>query len=88
MAMKLKEQYLAPFVSPQELEGIAPMVAAAARQVEEASGLGNDFLGWVHLPTRHDKEEVLRMKAAAERIKKDSDVLVVIGIGEIGRAHV
>ncbi len=81
MAMKLKEQYLAPFVSPQELEGIAPMVAAAARQVEEASGLGNDFLGWVHLPTRHDKEEVLRMKAAAERIKKDSDVLVVIGIG-------
>lgn len=81
MAMKLKEQYLAPFVSPQELEGIAPMVAAAARQVEEASGLGNDFLGWVHLPARHDKEEVLRMKAAAERIKKDSDVLVVIGIG-------
>lgn len=81
MAMKLKEKYLAPFVSPKELEGIAPMVAAAARQVEEASGLGNDFLGWVHLPTRHDKEEVVRIKAAAERIKKNSQVLVVIGIG-------
>ena len=48
MAVKLKEKYLAPFVSPKELEGIAPMVAAAARQVEEGSGLGNDFLGWVH----------------------------------------
>jgi len=81
MAMKLKEKYLAPFVSSKELEGIAPMVAAAARQVEEGSGLGNDFLGWVHLPTRHDKEEVVRIKAAAERIKKDSQVLVVIGIG-------
>ena len=42
MAVKLKEKYLAPFVSPKELEGIAPMVAAAARQVEEGSGLGND----------------------------------------------
>ena len=81
MAVKLKEKYLAPFVSPKELEGIAPMVAAAARQVEEGSGLGNDFLGWVHLPTQHDKEEVVRIKAAAQRIQKDSDVLVVIGIG-------
>ena len=57
------------------------MVAAAAKQVEEGCGLGNDFLGWVHLPTQHDKEEVVRIKAAAERIKKDSQVLVVIGIG-------
>ena len=81
MAVKLKEKYLAPFVSPKELEGIAPMVAAAARQVEEGNGLGNDFLGWVHLPTQHDKEEVVRIKAAAQRIQKDSDVLVVIGIG-------
>ena len=81
MAVKLKEKYLAPFVSPKELEGIAPMVAAAARQVEEGSGLGNDFLGWVHLPTQHDKEEVVRIKAAAQRIQKDSDVLVVSGIG-------
>ena len=81
MAMKLKESYLAPFVSPRELEGMVPMVAAAARQVEEGSGLGNDFLGWVHLPTRHDQEEVRRIKAAAEKIQKDSQVLIVIGIG-------
>ncbi len=81
MAMKLTEKYLAPFVAPWELTGMAPMVAAAAKQVEEGCGLGNDFLGWVHLPTQHDKEEVVRIKAAAERIKKDSQVLVVIGIG-------
>ncbi len=81
MAMRLKEQHLAPFVSPWELEGMAPMVAAAARQVEEGTGLGKDFLGWLHLPTRHDREEVRRIKAAAEKIRKDSQVLVVIGIG-------
>ncbi len=81
MAMKLTEKYLAPFVAPWELTGMAPMVAAAAKQVEEGCGLGNDFLGWVHLPTQHDKEEGVRIKAAAERIKKDSQVLVVIGIG-------
>ena len=81
MAMKLKEQYLAPFVSPEELQGMAPMVAAAAREVEEGTGRGNDFLGWVHLPTRHDREEVRRIKAAAEKIRRDSEVLVVIGIG-------
>ncbi len=81
MAMKLQEKYLAPFVAPWELQGMAPMVAAAARQVEEGTGLGNDFLGWVHLPTRHDREEVQRIKAAAQRIKQDSQVLVVIGIG-------
>ena len=81
MAMKLKEQYLAPFVSPEELEGMAPMVAAAAQEVEEGTGRGNDFLGWVHLPTRHDREEVRRIKAAAEKIRRDSEVLVVIGIG-------
>ncbi len=81
MAMKLKETYLSPFVSPWELTGMAPMVAAAARQVEEGTGLGNDFLGWLHLPSRHDREEVRRIKAAAEKIRKDSQVLVVIGIG-------
>ena len=81
MAMKLKETYLSPFVSPWELTGMAPMVAAAARQVEEGTGLGNDFLGWLHLPSRHDREEVRRIKAAAETTRKDSQVLVVIGIG-------
>ena len=36
---------------------------------------------WLHLPTKYDKKEFARIKAAAERIKKNSEVLVVIGIG-------
>ena len=45
------------------------------------SGAGNDFLGWVDLPENYDKDEFARIKKAAEKIKNDSEVLIVIGIG-------
>ena len=45
------------------------------------NGAGNDFLGWIDLPVDYDKEEFSRIEKAAEKIKKDSDVLIVIGIG-------
>ncbi len=45
------------------------------------SGAGSDYVGWVDLPKAYDKAEFARIKAAAEKIKSDSDVLVVIGIG-------
>ena len=41
----------------------------------------NDFVGWLELPTNYDKEEFKRIKKAAKKIKKESDVLLVIGIG-------
>ena len=47
----------------------------------EKSGAGNDFLGWIDLPVNYDKEEFARIQKAADKIKNDSDVLVVIGIG-------
>ncbi len=40
-----------------------------------------DFVGWLELPTNYDKEEFKRIKKAAKKIKKESDVLLVIGIG-------
>ena len=45
------------------------------------NGAGNDFLGWIDRPIDYDKEEFERIKKAAARIKKNSDVLVSIGIG-------
>ena len=45
------------------------------------NGAGNDFLGWIDLPVEYDKEEFDRIKKAADKIKEDSDVLLVIGIG-------
>ena len=81
MSIKLQTKYLKNFIGEDEYKGIAPLVSAAHASLEAKSGLGNDFLGWVDLPTNYDKEEFSRIKAAAEKIKKTCDVLVVIGIG-------
>ena len=56
-------------------------VAAAHNTLVEGTGAGNDFLGWLGLPTYEESEEVARIRAAAERIRESSDVFVVIGIG-------
>ena len=53
----------------------------AARMLAEHNGPGGDFTGWVTLPRDYDKEEFARIQAAAERIRSDSQALVVIGIG-------
>ncbi len=81
MAMTLDQRYLKGFVEPHELEGIRSQVEAAHKTLHEKSGLGNDFLGWVALPTDYDKEEFARIQKAAEKIQKDSDILIAIGIG-------
>ena len=81
MATKLNLQHLKAFVREQELQGMEPQVEAAHRLLEERSGPGSDFLGWVQLPKNYDKEEFARIQAAAHKIQSDSDVLVVIGIG-------
>lgn len=81
MSLKLNTKYLKDFINPDELAGIKAQVESAAETLHNKTGLGSDFLGWVNLPTDYDKEEFARIKAAAEKIKSNSDVLVVIGIG-------
>ena len=71
----------AGFVSQEEIDAMAPFIRSAHETIANKSGAGNDFLGWVDLPVDYDKEEFARIKAAAEKIRSDSDVLVVIGIG-------
>lgn len=81
MPLKLEAGYLNGFVSQHEYEAIAPQVKTAHEQLMAKTGMGNDFLGWVDLPTQYDKEEFARIKAAAKKIQGNSDVFVVIGIG-------
>lgn len=69
------------FFSADELKAIAPQVSAAHKTICDKSGAGSDFLGWVDLPVDYDKEEFARIKAAADKIRSNSDVLIVIGIG-------
>ena len=49
--------------------------------LSEGNGAGNDFLGWLNLPVNRETEEIRRIRAAAQKIRSDSDVFVVIGIG-------
>ncbi len=79
--LKLNTKYLEGAVSEHEIAAIKAQAELAAKTLEEKNGAGNDFLGWTDLPVNYDKEEFARIKAAAEKIRSDSDVLIVIGIG-------
>ena len=81
MAVTLNCKYVSDFVSENELKAISGQIALSHDTLHNGSGLGSDYLGWLTLPTDYDKEEFARIKAAAERIKKNSDVFIVIGIG-------
>ena len=70
-----------PFFGEHELDYLNQQVKLAHEMVHNKTGAGSDFLGWVDLPTNYDKEEFARIKKAADKIKSDTDVLLVIGIG-------
>ena len=64
-----------------DLLAVEKEVAAAHATLTEKTGPGNDFLGWLDLPVEEPTEEMIRVQAAADRIRESSDVFVVIGIG-------
>ncbi|MCL2838250.1 MAG: glucose-6-phosphate isomerase [Oscillospiraceae bacterium] len=68
-------------MSEEEIAQITPQIETAHNTLHNKSGAGSDYLGWVDLPANYDKEEFARIKAAAKRIRENSDVLIVIGIG-------
>ena len=69
------------FISEEEVELIRPQTEAAKALLLSRKGAGNDFLGWLDLPVDYDKDEFARIKKAAEKIRNDSEVLLVVGIG-------
>ena len=71
----------ASFVKEHEVESMKKLALDAKELLVSREGAGNDFLGWIDLPVDYDKEEFDRIKKAAEKIKSDSEVLLVIGIG-------
>ncbi|WP_264737852.1 glucose-6-phosphate isomerase [Cytobacillus firmus] len=70
-----------PFMNQSEVENLSPFVKVAHNMLHEQTGPGSDYLGWVNLPKDYDKDEFARIKAAAERIRSNSEALIVIGIG-------
>lgn len=69
------------FVSDSEIEKMKRTTEDAKKLLLSKEGAGNDFLGWIDLPINYDRDEFKRIKEAANKIKNDSDVLLVIGIG-------
>ncbi len=68
-------------VSRADIAAFRDRIAAVDGMIREKNGKGNDFLGWIDLPMQYDREEFARIKAAAQKIRRDSDILLVIGIG-------
>ena len=81
MSLKFNSKYSESIVSPADIKAIAPKAVKAMDTLMSKTGEGNDFLGWIDLPTNYDKKEFDRIKKSAEYIKKNADVLIVIGIG-------
>ncbi len=69
------------FIQEHEMEYMSRLAAQAKETLLAKDGAGNDFLGWVDLPVDYDKEEFARIEKAADKIREDSEVLLVIGIG-------
>lgn len=69
------------FINENEIFYFSDFIGTAHQMLHKKTGAGSDFLGWVDLPKAYDKAEFNRIKAAAQKIRSDSDALVVIGIG-------
>ena len=81
MMIKFDTSNAIPFLPQDWLTSRMDALESGRTKLEDGSGLGGDYTGWVHLPRDYDKEEFARIQAAAERIRKNSQALVVIGIG-------
>ncbi len=63
------------------LNGYKDSVKKINQMIDDKSGAGNDFLGWVDWPVCYDKEEMARMKEDAKYVRENFDILVVCGVG-------
>ena len=81
MMLKFDTSNAVPFLPENWLTSRLDALDSARVKLENGSGLGGDYTGWVHLPRDYDKEEFARIQAAAKKIQSDSRALVVIGIG-------
>ena len=81
MGINFKSSGLNSFVNENEYINIAPSVKLANDLLYSGKGAGNDFIGWLNLPFEYDTQEFARIKNTAEKIKDNSEVLLVIGIG-------
>ena len=81
MAIRINESYLGKFLSDADINAIGAEIGNALKTTQNSTGAGSDFLGWRDLPLNYKTDEYDAIKAAAEKIRRTCDVLIVIGIG-------
>lgn len=81
MPINVNFNYLGKFFSNEEIAAMQVEVTVAHNDLRNGTGAGSNFLGWVDLPVNYDKEEFARIKKCADKIRNDSQVLIVLGIG-------
>ena len=79
--LKLDISKVAPFVSTETINAYAEGVAAALQSLEDGTCPGNDFLGWLHLPSSITPEFLAEVKAVAATLRQECEAVVVAGIG-------
>lgn len=79
--IRLDLSKLNAFLGEEEIYNLSPVVKTAHDMLHQGTGAGRDFLGWVDLPINYDKSEFQAIKAAGDRIRSNSEALIVIGIG-------
>ena len=77
----IKFNYKDSGITDENIMEYKDAVSIIHNEMNELANNENEFLGWLELPSNYDKKEFARIKKAAKKIKNDSDVLVVIGIG-------
>src|SRR5574344_1833084 len=70
-----------PYVNKEEMELFKEKIYEAHDLIESKSGLGRNMLGWLSLPENRNEDEINKIKKAADRIQKQADVFIVVGIG-------
>lgn len=81
MSTKINTSYITSFIKPHEYQFISHQVKTAHEMLHSKTGPGNEFTGWLTLPTDYDTLEFKRIKKAAKEIQSNTDIFIVIGIG-------
>ena len=79
--MGITIDYSNSLIEEKEIEKQIPFIEASHQILEERSGPGNEFLGWVDLPSKVNEKEIEKIQNVAKEIQDNSDVFIVIGIG-------
>lgn len=81
MGISINTEYVEDFISKIQLSSLKKKVESCHEMLHNKTGEGADYTGWVDWPVNYDKEEFERIKVAADKIRRQADVLIVIGIG-------